>query len=1328
MPKIDYDKLAKEHGAVATTVDYDALAKKAGALSSGKALHLADPSRKLDAPTSVSPGMPTSVQEMGSADPASSKAARIISGLVEAVPALATGAPAWFVSAIATPGNAIINSLKGSEKPWSDAVRDVDELLSHVTYQPKTKEGQYVTKGLTYGIIASTAPYLLPFLGLGEALDTETAKTMLTDEQIAKLKVANNLIMLGGPALEAYSKSPHYEAMKSKIEKIGEPKPKEKFSKTQYPPSALHPDLYEKYKENKTLTPEMKAQLQPGGKLYLEDKSEIPLSSEEQSEVEKGNISTPFAEKDSFLSDDGSMKKWADLTEKERSYYFDPSKEVPRGTPDQLHIEKVSDKADSVFGEDKQAGPYKKRGLFGRVIDKLNITPLKRTQRVSPETADVMAEHAASYGQGNRVVNWLISKVHPDAFEHLPKHLQEYMVEGPDGMVTLKAGPITLKRTLSAREYQLLTEAVIRNNFGRILIKDRIVGIYKSSLNRVEIAKHTIADMGEHLKSLSDQHRRLTSGKGASSDVRILPDLEKNIQELQEAISKAKADEKYYSEKASNITKSHDVETYSKHVRNNMGQFEKELSAWKEHVNPYLDSLLKESKGIEEGGHLDTDNTGYHTGARINLVHSDALSPEWEAGTVLKNRADASAKENLAKDTGKSITKDPWDREAKGTGTYTTSLYGMLRPVVSKRLQSVTKLRLYNQLEKSGLGKVIGVGEAVPTEVNGRPMVNLGAIEMPHTVDGKTTTALKHLYVGEDISPEVKQLFLDDKDISEIPGAKALTTLQLSQIATDAFAHGTNQLTLVNKFFSNEMSRIATKIPLLSPAEATTRFFKTAKAIFDNSPEIIERQKNMGERGLLRDGYHVSWLAEKMAKLTGRPGMVDLASGQILMKLDTATRMLLDDHFTMMVEKGLAKDTPTNRRNFISQVGNYNARLMEKWMSDLRRIGASPFVVAGATFNRNALRFGTGHPGFETTGLAASIKLRSEHLVKPILFGLTIPAMWNMYKVGHPLGRPGTPPGHLDMGGQADENGKFDTFNMMALTPFDRFMRMTGGQALWEGAHSGKTATQISGQAGMDALRSQKHVVWGPGIEGLFVAATGRDTDFEGRPHVRAKSTLPEKLLERGRAALEVTSPQFHAAITGENAGGKLGAYAEDKVESPLAKRALNIADLALKAPKRTLGIDQSHMARTAAEQEIVDRRAYLNDATEADTKETRRILKTGIDMAKKNEADGIKYLYDALDKRKIGKEQFEKAWEERETPSIVKDFKKMGVKKTTTEKGSYAALYVYRLMNEKEKALTTDMLNKKIEDAWGKADAAQQREMLKKWHEILPEVFGNVE
>jgi hypothetical protein len=79
-------------------------------------------------------------------------------------------------------------------------------------------------------------------------------------------------------------------------------------------------------------------------------------------------------------------------------------------------------------------------------------------------------------------------------------------------------------------------------------------------------------------------------------------------------------------------------------------------------------------------------------------------------------------------------------------------------------------------------------------------------------------------------------------------------------------------------------------------------------------------------------------------------------TGALVHNLDTSTRIVMNRFFDNLVERGLARDTDTNRRNFVNQAGNYNRRLMGEWSRRFKDMGLSPFIVAGRNFNRQGRR------------------------------------------------------------------------------------------------------------------------------------------------------------------------------------------------------------------------------------------------------------------------------------------------------------------------------------------------------------------------------------
>lgn len=1221
--------------------------------------------------TPVAPGMPTSVAEMGSPDPA-----RGVVDVATAAPEVAVGAVQSIAAPFATAFASPFEALKGSKDPFVDAQKAVDSVL----YQPKSNMANFMLQvaGKPFGLVSDAVKYWSKEAGLNknEATAVETALWVaLAGAPDAKARYA---------ARDRFPKNYTNEPVKSLDQLIKEGK----ISQADIAGAEKVGNPYR----------EMKAK--PGRSDF-----EFPLRGKEplqSAEVPRGTSSEAVGNKRPV---EGEVK--GEEVEPGALVIPEPSTPVESMTPSQS----ITHKAVEAVKKYARA-----------VHDAISVDVLKRTSRASEKVADQAARVAGAYGStGHKIVDDMIGEVMPGTHEHAPAYLWE-KAEG----------------SLSPKEIALKRQADRQRAFGKMLVYDRLIGIWKASLDKAKTAKDTASGLAKKLETFQAEYARQSAGKGSAADQHILPALQKTIGELTEAIAKAKQEHAYFSEKAANVAKEHPgvSNEYPKYVVKAMESFGPELEKYHSTVGKYLDDLYHESKGMEPS--IDeSQNIGYFTKARVNLIHADLAEPGSE-GFSVKNHADSAGKVK-AKDTSAGVKKDIWDREAKGTGSYTTNLYGMLKPVVSSRYLNVEKLRLYDVLQKEKLGVLTEIDGPHPEETGGHQMKLIDNISFPEadTETGKTRTTSKNLYVREDIYPEIKQL-LKKSEASEIPGFRALTSLQLYQLATDSITHATSQMSLVNKFWGDSgTSRLINKLPYLSPVESAKRFYGYADEVFRDTPEIRKKIRELAEKGVLRDGYHKSALAEWIAKKSGRPGAVDAASGQMLLKFDTAVRLLLNDHFDMMVKEGKLKDTETNRRNFINQVGNYNGRLMEPWMEQVRRT-TGPFVVAGMNFNRNAFRYLTGHPGAETTGLRASAQLRLEHLIKPMLFSVAIPAIWNYTHTGNPAGRPGTPPGHLDMGGDADENGKFKTWNIAPFTPFNRGLDVTGMSGYWYGMQQGKTGDQMTKDAAQTALRSWKHPLAGPGLEGMAVALTGHDTDITGRPAKRKTSGAWAGAKESVRAALEKTSPQLYEAIYGENMGGKLATVAAEKtgpgLSGELIRRAAGEADLIGKAPLHVMGLDDSHVARSAAEQMMVDLSQHFDAAPDPETTEYKRIKKEVKFHLRKDLEGGKQYIREQVAKGKLEEKQADRIWndvydkEGQPVSDLQTNFKRFGVTKVATDELRFSALKIYSVMNESQKAAVHDILIDKMERAWEKAAdpdferSPEQNELLVEWKKYIPE------
>ena len=182
----------------------------------------------------------TQLQGEAWGDPEQSK--EMLTGLVETVPTMATGLPSFVVGTGAKIGNGVVNMLLGMDKPWPTAVEQTDKLLDRFTYHPG-RAGAETTKGLTYGMVAATAPYLLPALGIGEALDTETAKKHIPENERAFLKIVNDALMIAVPSAKG-AMAKRASAKTAKLPTPGVTEASRGFESAENG-RPVHPDWYE---------------------------------------------------------------------------------------------------------------------------------------------------------------------------------------------------------------------------------------------------------------------------------------------------------------------------------------------------------------------------------------------------------------------------------------------------------------------------------------------------------------------------------------------------------------------------------------------------------------------------------------------------------------------------------------------------------------------------------------------------------------------------------------------------------------------------------------------------------------------------------------------------------------------------------------------------------------------------------------------------------------------------------------------------------------------------------------------------------------------------
>lgn len=586
----------------------------------------------------------------------------------------------------------------------------------------------------------------------------------------------------------------------------------------------------------------------------------------------------------------------------------------------------------------------------------------------------------------------------------------------------------------------------------------------------------------------------------------------------------AKAALEQQEQKVKAIEDSHDLTAYDKDVQAAKSDpvISGNIDRWEKAVVPQMNELYNELKGVDP--ELPQDSRGRHFDARINLLtkQTAAEMADWSNPDKPMPQTSVTSSSSYR---NPNVKYDKFVRQAKLTGDYSTDAELSLLNSFGPRWNEATKLRLYNAIADKGVGKVAGPGEATPEGFSRL------AVKMPETSDGRTQMVEKNLFVPKDMVEELRTALGTDMPFKQHAIAKALTQVQLLQLA-DATAHTKNIHTVVINALGHDAAwkDIATKIPFVSSAAAIGEIAKVSREISADTPAIRSEVSDMAKRGMIRPDYPPSGI-QKITKMQG-----------FIHDVDTAARVIMNRRYTELVNRGLAVDTAIGRRNFVQQIGEYNRRLMGRWEQSFRDKGLSPFIVAGRTFNRFGKRLITGDPGFEATSTKAAIQARAAQLTT-LATAATLPALVNMFTTGSILGRQGTPIGAIDLGPRFDgQDGKRRIIDVFQLTGIRRGLRSTGINAAIEGVKNGQSLDEIAGNALSDAVTTAAHPWIGPALGAAFQTFTGKRLDLRSgwqTTQARNMGGGGRQYLENARVALKQQNPLIYAA--GEKATQALG-------------------------------------------------------------------------------------------------------------------------------------------------------------------------------------------
>lgn len=337
---------------------------------------------------------------------------------------------------------------------------------------------------------------------------------------------------------------------------------------------------------------------------------------------------------------------------------------------------------------------------------------------------------------------------------------------------------------------------------------------------------------------------------------------------------------------------------------------------------------------------------------------------------------------------------------------------------------------------------------------------------------------LGNVYVRPDLIHEVEQVVKRRGEVQQGIHQMFLDLATEAQLIgpTDFAFHTANMFSSVAKSPGKSGNYILDQVLRQQGVKHLDALARIGKNFFDvvyKDPSIQAELTKISALGALRP---VESGRGVVAKLTG--GVID--TGKWIGLIDRAGRLARNKMFDNLVEQGLVRDNPTDRREFINQMGQYNNKLMSKnqeWMKN----HFSQFVVAGRTFNKNAIQSAALLNEVRAASPEAYAKMKLSNLIAATATWIAVPVVVNSIITGKPFGRSGTPIGKIDTG-KDDPNGRHIVYDPAKMDLSRRGARILGIEATAEGIRQGDKPTDIGAKAIRDIINGQLHPWEGPPV------------------------------------------------------------------------------------------------------------------------------------------------------------------------------------------------------------------------------------------------------
>lgn len=473
--------------------------------------------------------------------------------------------------------------------------------------------------------------------------------------------------------------------------------------------------------------------------------------------------------------------------------------------------------------------------------------------------------------------------------------------------------------------------------------------------------------------------------------------------------------------------------------------------------------------------------------------------------------------------------KSPFARQAFGTGkSYNINYAEQMRNTFARQLETANK----NAFEK----RLVETGNAVEGPPGQSPVLADGETTIPY--DLKRSTIIRRgkdaipvnlvLYVRKSLAGEY--LRADDAVPKDIPKSAKIVTAILNHSAlaglTDGTVHVTNLLTaLLTRPGASAGVLSDTLLSAMARADIPITILKTIRKAFQDNRLQIAKLSEIG--AMKARGPHTSWF------------FLSNVLGRFIENADRTVRLAMDDMFTKMVKQGLVKDTETNRREFVNQVGQYNLRAQGALKRGVRRWGISPFVTAGTTFNTLGLRTLTLRSGAEATSPGAAAMLGVNVLAKwmgaVVLIG-TLNYLLTKDKGGGVFGRPGVPLGKVDTG-LNDKNGNPLSFPLFDLLGLGRPLRVVGARGFIEARRKGLPVQTSVDAAVRDIVNTNSSPFLGPVLRFGVVTATGYQPAIKTPKEAEPTAPGESEILNNFKAAVKDANPILKSYLLSQEPG-----------------------------------------------------------------------------------------------------------------------------------------------------------------------------------------------